>query len=212
MRQAPSVAFAALLVFAPVRAHAQTPTHAWTFGAEVQASVAPSTERGWLGGLTPGISQQTLALRASTALLDVGPWRLSYNASLLPVIRLNAVERGVRVPAPGEALFALQDPAPAWGVGIVPMALGTDLCVAPRLRLEAGIGIGIAGFSRAVPTISARRRNFIAEWDAGASVRVTRTRAVYVSLRSRHLSNGFTAPENLGLDNRLLVLGARTAH
>jgi hypothetical protein len=184
-------------------------SRAWSVTMELQGSTAASRAEGWFGGAASGVTQQAIAARFSTPLLTLGYVRLVYAATFVPAVRLGGVEKATQVPGSGGRIVALQRPGAAWGAGVVPMQLGVDLPLGSRVRFETNAGVGAAWFSRPIPTFAARQRNFVLQWDAGVSLGLTRTSALALGLTSRHLSNGFTAYENLGLDNRLLVMGLR---
>jgi Lipid A 3-O-deacylase (PagL) len=57
------------------------------------------------------------------------------------------------------------------------------------------------------PVAAARQRNFTVEWDAALLLNAGKNRWVQVGMRWKHISNGLTAWENPGIDNRMLFAG-----
>ncbi|HYW50595.1 MAG TPA: acyloxyacyl hydrolase, partial [Gemmatimonadaceae bacterium] len=61
--------------------------------------------------------------------------------------------------------------------------------------------------SQHVPTAAGRQRNFTAEGDAMVLVNAGHDRWLQFGVRLKHISNGLTAYENPGVDNRMLFGG-----
>jgi hypothetical protein len=179
----------------------------WDIAATVMHSPTASAPGPVFGGLATGIRQSALGLRASTTLVRVGPVALRYSASLLPIIRLGHVEGYSRLATDSSSIYVIGTPTTAWGVGVAP--LGLDLSVHPsrRTRLDFGAAAGIAWFSQNVPVAASRQRAFTAEWRTGLSVDAGRGRTVEAGVLWKHTSNGLTAWENPGVDNRLIYAG-----
>ncbi len=180
----------------------------WDLGSEIMISPRSSSPNAVFGGQTSGISQSALALRASTDLVRVGRVHLRYSAQLLPVVLLSNVEKYERLALrDASTLYVLQGTTRSFGVGIVPIGLDLVVDLSQRARLRFGAGAGIAAFSQHVPVAGGRRRNFSAEWDAAFQVNAGRDRWVTLGARWKHISNGLTAYENPGVDNRMLFAG-----
>ncbi len=159
------------------------------------------------GAQTAGIGQSAIALRASTDLLHLGVIRLRYAAQMLPVIRLTNVERYTRLETSVANAYVVSSGARATGIGFVPIGLDLTADLHRRAKLQIGAGAGIAWFSQNVPVAGARQRNFTAEWDGALLLNAGRDRWLQLGMRWKHISNGLTAWENPGIDNRMLFAG-----
>jgi Lipid A 3-O-deacylase (PagL) len=179
----------------------------WDLAAQLMHSPTTSTPNGFFGALTPGVTQSALAIRATTDLLRIGPVRLRYSAQLLPFMTLNGVERYERIKSEQSTLYVLGGQTRAYGIGFVPLGLDLSAAIHPRVRLQAGAGAGITRFNQHVPVAGGRQRNFTAEWDGGVLINAGRDRWVQLGMRWKHISNGVTAWENPGIDNRMLFAG-----
>jgi hypothetical protein len=93
------------------------------------------------------------------------------------------------------------------GIGVVPIGLKAYLGDASRVRMYMNLGGGIVGFSGNMPTIRARRLNFLAEAGIGVELGSRGPRRFVLGYRYVHMSNGDTAPSNPGIDANLLYMG-----
>ena len=180
---------------------------AWDVSTQVMHSVKASIPNEVFGGQTVGISQTALSVRASTDLIRIGRTRLRYSAQLLPVVALSNVERYSKLDGDRGPLYVLSDSARAYGIGFVPVGIDIAVDVMRRARLQIGTGAGIMWFTQNVPVAAARQRNFTVEWDAALLLNAGKNRWVQVGMRWKHISNGLTAWENPGIDNRMLFAG-----
>lgn len=181
---------------------------AWDFG--LQVAMAPASRNGgWFGGQAAGATQTSLTLLATRDLVRVGPLALRWVAQLDPVVRLGDVEAYTAVPGSFGPIYVLSGTTTAWGAVLVPLAIAGEVAPASRVRLAMSTGVGVAAFSRNVPTAAGRQRNFIAQVEASALVRIGRAQWLEGGLRLRHVSNGYTGWENPGVDSRLVFLGVR---
>lgn len=183
------------------------PIGSWDLGVQVMHSAGSSKPDIFFGGQTSGITQSAVALRATTDLLRLGRLRLRYAAQLLPIIRLGGVERYEVLRAGETTTYVLGGSTTSYGFGFVPIGLDVAADVSRRVRLQLGVGAGIARFSTHVPVAGSRNRAFSAEMDGTVLINAGRDRWVQFGLRMKHISNGLTAWENPGVDNRMLFVG-----
>jgi Lipid A 3-O-deacylase (PagL) len=179
----------------------------WDIGIQAMHSPASSAPDIFFGGQTSGITHSGVALRATTDLLRLGRVHLRYSAQLLPIMRLGGVERYETLSTGTSTTYVLGGTAAAYGVGVVPIGLDVAADVSHRVRLQLGVGAGIARFSQHVPVAGSRHRAFTAEMDGTVLLDVGRDRWLNFGLRMKHVSNGLTAWENPGVDNRMLFAG-----
>jgi Lipid A 3-O-deacylase (PagL) len=184
---------------------AQTGT--WDVGLDALQSVTSSRPNSVFGGQGVGIAESALSLRASTDLLRLGPIRLRYTAQLLPVIRMSNIEDYGALTTSVSTIYVVTGRSPAYGIGVVPLGLDLDTRLGRRVQIGAGVGAGIAGFSRHVPVAASRQRAFTAEWGTRVRLELDDARALVLGFRWKHTSNGLTAWENPGVDSRMVSAG-----
>ena len=182
----------------------------WDLSVEAMASPAGSKPGFFFSGQVSGIRQSGIAIRASTDLLVVGPAHLRYTAQLMPAIVLSHVEQYELLESPGRSIYVLTGTGSTYGIGLSPIGLQVAIDLASRVRAQFGAGAGFAVFTQHIPSAAGARRNFSAEWDAALQVAAGRERWIQLGLRWKHISNGFTAYENPGVDNRMIVVGYST--
>lgn len=204
-----AVVVASISVVIPSALSAQR-NAAWELGLQVMSSPDVSKRDLWFGGQIEGIRQSAVALRASTDLLHLGPVRLRYSAQLLPVAMLSGTERYQKLSGDGRTIYVLGGVTRSIGVGLVPVGLDLGVDLGSRLRAQVGGAAGIMRFSQNIPVAGARQRNFTAEADAMLLWNAGDDRWLQLGLRWKHISNGYTAYENPGIDNRMLVAGFST--
>ena len=182
----------------------------WDLGAQIMSTPEASRPDLFFGGQTTGIRQSALAIRATTDLLHVGPVRLRYSAQLLPAILVSGAERYQRLQADDRTIYVLAGNTRVYGIGFVPIGLDLGVDLGKRLRAQVGAAAGIMRFSRNIPLAGSRQRNFTAEWDGTVMLRAGTDRWLQLGMRWKHISNGFTAYENPGIDNRMIFAGIST--
>ena len=200
-----TTAFCASLALASAAA-AQT-VGAWDIAPQLMTTLAGSTPNSVFGGQATGVTQSALSIRASTDLLNAGRVHLRYAAQLLPIVYLRGVEQYSELPATGSRLYVVNGKTSAVGVGLVPVGLDLAVDVTRRVRFQIGVGAGVYRFSQHIPLAAGRQRNFSAEWDGTLMLDTGHDRWLQFGMRWKHLSNGFTAYENPGIDNRMLFAG-----
>ena len=123
---------------------------------------------------------------------------------------LSHIERYELLESPDRSIYVLSGTGSASGIGLSPIGLQLAIDLTSRVRAQFGTATSIAVFTQHVPSAGGARRNFSAEWDAAVQVAAGRDRWIQLGLRWKHISNGFTAYENPGVDNRMIVVGYST--
>lgn len=170
-----------------------------------------SPARGFLGA-TGGRDHLFVGISASTSVLRLGPAQLSYEAQLLPLVRVTGEPKrdwsGVAPEVPAHVIEALQrQEQPAYAFGLVPFGVALELPVAGPVDVYGATAAGGLLFSRPFPAVNARRFNFTLEYGAGVRVRLASRRALAVGYRYHHMSNANTAAVNPGLDANVFYAG-----
>jgi hypothetical protein len=204
VKHAVSICFTSALLSASLGAQR---SGAWEISAQAMVAPSGSTPNSVFGGQAEGIRQQAVAIRATTDLLRLGNVRLRYSAQVLPYMQLGDVERYAELRDEFATTYIITGTTNSIGVGFVPIGLDLAVTLVPRVRVQAGAGVGITRFSQHVPVAGGRQRNFSAEWDGQFAFDMGGERWLQLGLRWKHISNGLTAYENPGIDNRMLYAG-----
>jgi hypothetical protein len=186
-------------------------------------SAYPRPEVGaWLGlslhspvgehlGITPDREFMVLGLRYSRRLISLGPVSLHFQPEIIPAaVITNNPEYESEEVGSGDETFVLRTITgygPVYGAGIAPVALELRVRMHRRFDLVGGGSIGGLVFTRNVPVPDARALNVT--FDAGGGIRLAldERRRVIAGYRFHHLSNGWTARQNPGLDAQLFYAG-----
>lgn len=141
------------------------------------------------------------------------PLQLSWAVDVLPmIISRNTADADLAVWSCGNMYCGHSSTTYPWnttavGAGVMPIGLVTRMRVAPALSMRARLSGGMVYMSRPVPVMQSRNLNFIAELALGAELHVRNGLMISAGATQNHISNGNTAPVNLGMDTRLLELG-----
>lgn len=143
-----------------------------------------------------------------------GPFQLSYAADLLPlVVSRNTADADLSIWSCGgrhycgQASTAYPWNTAAIGAGILPIGFVARARAGSRVAIRARLSGGAVLLSQPVPVMQSRHFNFMAEAAVGAEVHVRHGLSISAGVTQNHISNGDTAPVNLGMDTRLLELG-----
>lgn len=169
-------------------------------------------------GMTPGRSHLMIGVQFVHPVARTGLLRLAYAPNVVPLFVLTNNPRAVRAAAAGghvpSAACESTRCGPVYGVAAAPAGLRVDAHLVPGLQLYGAMAVGLVRFGRNVPVAEARRLNATAEWGGGLVVG-TGGLAVQLGYKYHHLSNGYTADRNPGVDGRVLhagVLWRTTGH
>jgi hypothetical protein len=110
---------------------------------------------------------------------------------------------------PREPSICMRDTSSSAEAGFGVLPLGLKLYMGPHgtSRLFVNAAGGISAFSGNVPTVDARRFNFMAEAGIGVELPAPGRRRVIFGYKYVHVSNADTAPSNPGLDANLVYVG-----
>jgi hypothetical protein len=143
----------------------------------------------------------------SRALVHNRVLALSYTPQLVPAAMLSQ-------PVLGNHHFAVQYSLPpfthtetTYGAGASP--IGLELRFRPNRDLQPLVGTdeGFLYFSRNVPTLFAAQFNFTVDVRFGLRFRLDHGRALSLEYVYHHLSNGYRALQNPGVDSQMLCVG-----
>jgi hypothetical protein len=93
------------------------------------------------------------------------------------------------------------------GAGVLPLGFVAGVPIASWLRLNLRTAGGIVRLSRPVPILQGRKLNFLAEGAASTEVRLVGDLSLSAGVVINHISNGFTATINPGMNSRMIQVG-----
>ncbi len=161
-------------------------------------------------GFQRGAQMSTVAWHWERVIAGDADLALMAGVELLPLV----LARANKLVLPGRARCTLGPcpvidsyETPAVGAGLSPIVLRVRGVLAPRVHAWTETTAGGVAFDRPYPVRDANRLNFLLSVGAGVSVGLSDTRALAVGYRFQHLSNGFTASRNPGVNFHALTLG-----
>ena len=97
--------------------------------------------------------------------------------------------------------------APVLGTGFAPLGTEAILRVRPRVQVFAAIAVGVMWFTREVPVANSKSYNYTSELGGGVLWEFSSGRRLRLGYMFHHLSNGWSAQENPGLDGDVFYVG-----
>jgi len=163
-------------------------------------------------GVTPDRSHVLLAVHYERRLIAASRLALLYTPELVPALWLSNTPTYVVIGSAGaQQIVAVTGRSSVYGFGVAPVGFETHARVARRLELYGGSTAGTIWFTRAVPEPSASAFNFMFDMRAGVLWQLHGANALRVGYMFHHLSNGYTAPSNPGVDGAIGVVGLQHA-
>jgi hypothetical protein len=159
-------------------------------------------------GVIPDRDHLFLGVDLTFNLLRTKRWSFGFAPEVLPllVVSTNPTYRTISTARGGR--FIVEDGrSPVTGFGVSPIALQGQVKVATRLRLYAGGAMGAVWFTRDVPVPDSRAFNYTFEWGGGLRWQVRHRDSLRLGCKFHHLSNGYSAPQNPGLDAAVILIG-----
>ena len=96
----------------------------------------------------------------------------------------------------------------AYGAGFLPLGITVGLRASDRVHLRTRVSGGAVQLTEPVPLTQGTKFNFIADGAATIEVRTSRGLALSAGVALNHISNGGLGRVNLGMDSRMLEVGA----
>lgn len=97
--------------------------------------------------------------------------------------------------------------APVAGFAVSPIGFEGRVGVGNRWRVYGATAAGFVMFTRPTPVPESRRFNYTFELGFGADYRVADDWWLRVGYKFHHFSNAYSAPENPGVDGKVLMVG-----
>lgn len=132
-------------------------------------------------------------------------WTLKYIAEIIPVILIKQPQQGHTtsgnpVDLPGEKQTI-------YGAGVSPVGLQMNFCRGGTLQPYINGTAGVLYFSDNVPVANSSNFNFTFGFGGGVEIWYLENQSIYLGYKYQHISNGYTAPQNPGVDSNLFYAG-----
>lgn len=144
-----------------------------------------------------------------------GRWDFAWVPEILPLVySTNTADAQLEVWSCGPRKYcgrSAQDDVwnvTAFGVGVLPLGALIGVRIADRLRARTRISAGVVQLSQPVPLAQGTKFNFVAEGAATIEYRASRRLSMSGGIVLNHISNGGLGRVNLGMDSRMLEIGA----
>ena len=152
-----------------------------------------------------------IGVRGSAPVLRLGGFTLAYAPEIVPIIVVtdNPTYHWVTVIRGGAARrIQVEDgTAPVFGAGIAPLGSEALLRLTPRSQAFVSAAVGVAWFTREVPVANSKAYNYTSALGGGLVWEYSAGRRLRFGYMFHHLSNGWSAQENPGLDGDVFYIG-----
>ncbi|HEY5883529.1 MAG TPA: acyloxyacyl hydrolase [Pyrinomonadaceae bacterium] len=211
------VAVLTVVLLTVVAAPAQTTANQSTDESELNEGI----EKGWnefgiwggvsfhaptLIGKTPEARVGNLGLRYGRVLAASKNVAFEYTVDIIPVAALSLKRFTAVQVSPG--VFSIQQSRESvYGAGAAPIGLKLNFRRQKRVQPFAAITGGFLYFSEQVPVAGASQFNFTYDVSGGIQIVNSNKRAFSIGYKYHHISNGYTATFNPGVDIQMIYGG-----
>lgn len=145
-----------------------------------------------------------LGIRYGKRLYRKGVFSVSYTPELIPMVFFSQPVPQTSLTTPG--LRPQNMTHSSFGASFSPIGFE---CSIPNHRLQPFIGshAGFIYLGRNEPSALAAQFNFTGDGEAGIQIPLKSAKALVMSYRFHHFSNGFMARDNPGVDSQMLFVG-----
>jgi hypothetical protein len=134
-----------------------------------------------------------------------GAWALKYIAEITPVAIIKQPRQGF---APnGEPVDLPDSSQRIHGAGISPIGLQMNFRRGRVLQPYVNGTAGVLYFTENVPVADSSNFNFVFGFGAGVEIWHRQDQSLILGYKYQHISNGYTAPQNPGVDSNLFYVG-----
>ena len=188
----------------------QSTEPAWEI--EPYIGVARDSPAGTHLGMTAGYDHFFLAAHLTGTILRWQRLTIAYAPEVVPLLMVSGhptfeiPESGLLV-VPGSPPSFPQGIRRVAGIGGSPVGFEGRVRVASRVRLYTATAAGLIMFARPAPLPDSRRLNYTFEVSGGGELLVHRGWWLRVGYKFHHFSNGNSAPDNPGVDAKVVMIG-----
>jgi hypothetical protein len=131
-------------------------------------------------------------------------WALKYTFEIVPVAIVRQPQRGF---VNGKLMDLPGSKQKVYGVGVTPVGLQMNFRRGHVLQPYVNGTAGILYFRDQVPAADTSKFNFSLGLGAGFQIWYSENQSICLGYKYHHISNGFTAPRNPGMDSNLFYIG-----
>jgi lipid A 3-O-deacylase PagL len=131
-------------------------------------------------------------------------WALKYTAEIMPVAIIREPQQGY---ANGNPVDLPGRKRKIYGAGVSPVGLQMNFRRGCVLQPYVNVTGGILYFTDNVPVADSSNFNFTFGFGAGVEIWHLENQSVLLGYKYQHISNGYTAPQNPGVDSNLFYVG-----
>jgi hypothetical protein len=131
-------------------------------------------------------------------------WALKYTAEIVPVAIVRQPRRGF---IDGNLVDLPGSKQKVYGFGITPVGLQMNFRRGHVLQPYVNGTAGMLYFREQVPAANTSKFNFTLGLGAGVQIWYSENQSICLGYKYHHISNGFTAPKNPGMDSHLFYIG-----
>jgi opacity protein-like surface antigen len=213
------VTFICILIFAHV-ATAQDSVSPGKTGACVSQSPGRLLDLGtdqlgfWVGysatnptliGKTTNRSLFEFNLQYARVLRTGDNWALKYTAELVPVAVVRQPHQGYTMN--GDPVDLTGSRQKIYGAGITPLGLQMNFRRGSTFQPYINGTAGVLYFAENVPVADSSNFNFTFSFGVGVEIWYRENQSIILGYKYNHISNGYTAPHNPGVDSNLFYAG-----
>ncbi|MCA1624393.1 MAG: acyloxyacyl hydrolase [Acidobacteria bacterium] len=141
--------------------------------------------------------------------------RFRYYMDLNPLIIVNYRQRRLVQTSPSTTAVVNGDRKTVFGVGFVPLGLQFNWRNSKKIQPYIAGGMGVALFNKKFPDNRSalepdeigNRFQIMPEFGAGVEIRNSETKSYFIGYKYHHMSNGYTAPLNVGYNTNMVYFG-----
>ncbi len=131
-------------------------------------------------------------------------WALKYTAEIIPVAYVRQPQQGEMNGNPVDLPGARQK---IYGVGITPVGFQINYRRGHVLQPYVNGTAGILYFTEQVPVADSSKINFNLGLGVGVQIWHSENQSIRLGYKYNHISNGYTASQNPGMDSNLFYIG-----
>ncbi len=131
-------------------------------------------------------------------------WAMKYTAEIVPVAIVRQPQQGI---INGNAVDLPGSKQKIYGFGVTPVGLRVNFRRGHVLQPYINGTAGVLYFRDQVPVADSSRFNFALGLGAGIQIWYLENQSIILGYKYHHISNGFTAPRNPGMDSNLFYIG-----
>jgi hypothetical protein len=132
-------------------------------------------------------------------------WALKYTAEIIPVAIIRQPQQGYA--GNGNPVDLAGKKQNIYGAGVSPIGLQMNLRRGCVLQPYVNGTAGVLYFTDDVPVANSSHFNFTFGFGAGFEIWYRENQSIILGYKYQHISNGYTAPRNPGVDSNLFYVG-----